>query len=229
MPPETTEQQSDAAKSKRLELADNGDVYQMKSGNRIVVAHYDEETRHLEFATREYSAKLYQQVLACVGSTDEGRRPSQNVVRSFGVKGEKKADISKAPKRPRFGELGDCTKEVVEWYFEHNLPEAIVRYGVYVDRKGNPIRRNVERKSVEVHDRREKRAKPIPEEVKVPGGSWENGPIQENKFIDQFDNQIIARRATHMTFTPSEVIGGFQHDDDDSVPVAASDEEGGDQ
>lgn len=195
----------------KVELSKNGDLTQTQDGQKVVIAHFEKNTGYLEFTTREASVKLYQQVIARLGTVNKGKDPSTNVVRSFGVKGEKRVDLKSIPKRPKMGELGDCTKEVVDWYFEHNLPEAIIRYGVYTDENGKPIRRNVERKSMEMIDQREFDDSDI-ENIKT-GRTASKAPVRQQGYRDQYDNQIIARRSTHMTFTPQEVRGGFDHED----------------
>lgn len=209
----------------KVELSKNGDLTQTQDGKKVVVAHYEKSSGYLEFATKEASAKLYQQVIARLGTVNKGRDVSTNIVRSFGVKGEKRVDLSAIPKRPKMGPLGDCTNEVVEWYFEHNLPEAIIRYGVYTDQNGKPIKRNVQRKSMETIDQRGLEDSDI--ETVKNGKTFSKSPIRQQGYIDQFDNQIIARRSTHMTFTPQEVRGGFDHED--YQPEHSPLSEGGDE
>lgn len=197
----------------QVRLRANGDLFQRADGHDTVVAHYDKASGHLEFATKEYSVKLYQQVTARLGSIKNGTMPSNNVIRTIGIKGQPKPDLKKLPKRPRLGPAGDTAEEFVAWMLENDLTQAIIRYGIYTDASGNPVRKNVRRLVETIADRRDQEDDDLPE-VKDGNKSFTKGPIfRERESID-LKNQIIARRATPLTFTPQEVIGGFQPDDD---------------
>src|ERR1700753_74233 len=130
----------------QVRMKKNGDLIQRIDGQEVVVAKYSQATGYVEFQTKEFAEKLYNQVIARIGTVNKGLDQSGNVIKSIGIKGMAKPDLKTAPKRPKMGQLGDCTPEVVEWFFEYNLPEAIVRYGVYTDAKGNPRRANTRRK-----------------------------------------------------------------------------------
>lgn len=218
----STETQETELTAAKVVLRKNGDLVQSIDGADVVVAHFYRTSGHLEFATKEASVKLYQQVIARLGTVNKGMDPSGVMVKSFGVKGDPVPDLAKLPKKPKMGPLGDCTPEVVEWYFEHNLPEAIIRYGVYTDAKGKPVRKNVRRTTVTIADRRNEDDDSI-EWVKK-GKTSERAPVREEGEYIEEKNAIIARRSTHMTFTPKEVVGGFELEDDDMTPVEGGDE-----
>ena len=199
----------------QVRLKKNGDLVQRIDGSEVVVAHYDRTTGHLEFTTKEHSVKLYQQVTARIGTVAKGTEQSGLTIKSLGVKGQ---TVTESPrtKRPKMGELGDATPEVVEWYFDNNLPEFIIRYGVFTDSKGNPIRRDVRRVVESTVDNREMEDDSMPW-VKTGAKTRDKSPIARTAELVTEKKAIIARRATHMTFTPQEVVGGFSVDSDGEV------------
>jgi hypothetical protein len=200
-----------------VKLRKDGTIVQAQDGKDVVVAHYSRETGHLEFETKEGSVKLYQQVTARIGTVSKGTQPSGLVIRTIGVKGEKRPDLAGIPKRPKMGKLGDCTPEVVEWFFEYNLPEAIIRYGVYLDNKGKPVRKDARRLVKTIVDNRELEDDQL-EWVKQGKNTQAKAPVSEQGELVEAKNAIIARRATHLTFTPKEAVGGFELEDEmDSI------------
>lgn len=197
----------------KVKLRANGDLTISEDGTAVIIAHYDKKTGILEFTTKEHSVKLYNQVVARIGSVSGGTQPSGNVIRSICVKGEKAVADKAAPKRPKLGPLGDAAEDIVQWYLDYNMPEAIIRYGIYTDERGEPIRKNVRRKLLELVDKRDDES----DETRLPkakGQSVDNGPVRMEGEFQYLDKAYIARRATALTFTPNEVVGGFQPDDD---------------
>lgn len=205
----------------QVRLRANGDLYQRADGKDTVIAHYDKASGHLEFTTKEYSVKLYQQVTARLGTVKNGTEPSNNVIRSIGVKGQPRPDMKKLPKRPRIGPAGDAAEEFVRWMLDNDMPQAIIRYGIYTDANGKPVRKNVRRVVETTADRREEEDDDLPE-IKDGNKSFTKGPIYRERETITLQNQIIARRATPLTFTPQEVVGGFQPDDDFEEPGDAT-------
>lgn len=207
----------------------NGELVQRIDGTEVIVATYDRNTGHLEFETKEYSIKLYNQVCAKIGSINKGTSPSGLTIKSMGVKGEVR-DLSKnAPPKPRFNpSLGDTDPPRVRWYFKYNPSEAFIRYQVYLDPNGQPIRKRVKRRNVELVDDRSGEDGFSDETRQIGKNRWEKGPIGERVSVEFLDDQIIARRATCMTFTPNEVVGGFDSGNEEEDPIMASNEEGGD-
>lgn len=195
-----------------IRLLKDGLLVQKQDGLDVVIAKYSKDSGRLEFETKEYSVKYYQQVTARIGTVNKGTQPSGNKITSIGIKGEK----FEAPKvkRPKMGKLGDCTPEVVEWFFKYNEAEAIIRYGVYTDAKGSMVRKDVRRITETTVDQREITDDEI-EKVKEGPKTWTKSPVSRSRELETHKNQIIARRATHMTFTPKEVVGGWDGDDDD--------------
>lgn len=217
----------------QVRLKKDGTLVQRIDGTEVTVAKYDRLTGGLEFSTKEYSVKLYNQVVARISTVNKGTQPSGFTIKSISITGEEKP---KAPstKRPRMREEGDGTPEVVDWYIKNALTEAIVRYGIYTDASGKPIRKHVSR-SVDIRiDGRNDADAPTPMPVK--GQSYEGGPVRRKTVIVNVRNAIIARRATRYEddpdvladlgvdklealFVPQEVVGGFQPDDDFESPV----------
>lgn len=216
--------------SQRVKLKKNGDLVQENEGVERVVAHYDKESGHLEFATREDSVKLYQQVTAKIGSVNKGTQPSGNIIRSIGLIGEAKPSPSKV-KRPKLGADGDAAYEQVKWYVDNDLPQAIIRYGIYTDAEGKPIRRHARMVMEETTDTRATVEDDDLPWVKKEKKSREKGPVAREVRIIEDKKAIIARRATNMgpegeaplTFTPAQVVGGFDVEDFDPADVAAED------
>ena len=210
MPDESTE-----LTEAQVRLKKTGDLVQRIDGTEVVVAHYDRASGHLEFATKEASVKLYQQVTARIGTVNQGKEPSGLIIRSFGVKGEARSDVAHAPRRPKLGPLGDASEDVVEWYLKYDMPQAIIRYGIFTDKDGNPIRRPVRRvleSTVDARDEAEDDQLPW---IKKGGkGTQEKTPVYREQEVVNKPDGIIARRATQLTFAPNEVVGGFSADDD---------------
>jgi hypothetical protein len=214
----------------------NGDLVQDVDGAKAIVAHYDQKTGHLEFTSIEASRKLIRQITAAIGTVNKGTQSSGLVIKTMGVKGQPR-DNPKGnvpPKPRRNAQFGDQTPELVEWYFKYYPQEAYIRYGVFLDASGEPVRKRVKRKITElVDDRSGEHGLENQNDGKgaqVGPKKWENGPIGQVVTQDVLDNQIIARRATHMTFAPQEVVGGFDTGDEEDESGGGSErEEGGDE
>jgi hypothetical protein len=210
----------------------NGDLTQEIDGAKVVIAHYDRKTKHLEFTTVEGSRKLMRQVTAAIGTIKDGEQSSGLVIETMGVKGRPRDNpTGKVPARPRRDpQYGDQTPVVVEWYFNYYPQEAYIRYGVFLDESDQPIRARVRRKLTETVDDRDGSyfIEQLNEGkgIQVGPKRWENGPIGQVVTQETLDDQIIARRATHMTFAPSEVVGGFDtgEDDDSGQPRIAEED-----
>ncbi len=213
----------------------DGSLFQTIDGTPTKVAHFDRKTGHLEFETAEYSTKLIRKVTAAIGTVDKGTKSSGLVILTMGVKGqERDKPAGKVPPKPkRDPKYGDQTPKLVEWYFRYYPKEAYIRYGVFLDENGEPIRRTVKRKLTEIVD---DRAGDIGIESRNEGKGaqvgpkkWENGPIGVQVSQEELDDQIIARRATHMTYAPTEVVGGFEFGEEEEGGGEGDGEEGGDE
>ena len=211
-----------------VKLRKSGDLIIDDDGKEIVVAHYDRASGHLEFTTKEYSVKLYNQCTAKIGTVANGTQPSGMIVKSIGVKGQARAEPK--GKRPRMGKEGDGTPTVVDWYIRENPTEAIARYGIFTDKDGKMVRKTVERVVESIHDGRNEADDPVPTPVK--GQSFDGGPIKRERRVIKVRNAIIARRPTRYEddpdvldqlgvdklealFSPNEVVGGWQPEDGD--------------
>ncbi len=207
----------------QVKFGKNGDLTQEIDGVKTVVAHYDRKTRHLEFETVEISTKLIRQITAAIGTINKGTQSSGLSIDTMGVKGQERDKPSvKVPAKPkRDPNFGDQTPALVKWYFQYYPREAYIRYGVFLDEQGEPILRKVKRRTTEtIDDRGGEHGLENQNEGKgaqVGPKRWEKGPIGQVVYQDILDDQIIARRATCMTFAPSEVVGGFEFADDDSA------------
>lgn len=197
----------------KIVLKKNGDLVLTEDGSKTTVATYNADTRTLEFATKLFSEKHYNACVTAVGTESKGTLVSTNGIRSLCVKGEKRPDLKDAPKRPRLGELGDSASDIVEWYLTYDMGQAIIRYGLYTDSKGKPVRRKVKRIVETVVDNRD--MDDVDLEARKDGrSSTVKAPVNRLAELVEVDNAYIARRATALTFIPQEVVGGFQPDDD---------------
>jgi len=196
-----------------VRLKKDGTLYQKIEGQETEVAKYDRATGHLEFATEEFSRKLYNQVTARIGTTNKGKDVSGFSIRSMSVKGEARPKLESVPKRPKLGPQGDAAEEVVQWYLDHDLAQAIIRYGIFTDKDGKPVRKTVRRIVQETVDNRDLDDSQL-EWMKTDAKSQEKSPVQRVGEAFTTKNAVIARRATALTFTPEEVVGGFSLDDD---------------
>lgn len=212
--------------SDKLKLRRNGDLTITVDGHKTIVAHYNKDSGLLEFETKKYSVDYYTQATACIGTVGDGKEVSGNVIRSITVKGEDRPDAKHLPKKPKMGPLGDATEEVVRWYLDNDMAQAIIRYGIYTDEKGQPVRRNVKRVMQTTVDQRFDTEDNDIEAVKDGRSSVTKAPVRREGELIEDKNQIIARRATPLTFTPQEVVGGFTPEDDDFAPASVSGEEG---
>lgn len=220
-----SEQDTDIAALK-IVMRKNGDLVLPDGATDIPVAHYSRATEHLEFVTREFSVKYYAQCVSRIGSREKGTQPSGMRIRSFGVKGEAPGQLAKdAPPRPKMGRAGDLTEAVVQWFHDYDFPQFLIRYGVYTDADGKAMRKNARRLVKNIVDRRNEDDDEIPW-VKDGKNTQTKAPVSEEGEWVEVKNAIVARRPTHLTFTPKEVIGGFDTGEDD---IVIDQKEGGDE
>jgi len=181
----TTETQKPA-----YELTEDGEVIFTKKGKSTVLATYDEETGHLEFADKRADSFYRAQIIRAITEDTEGIQ-SPNKIKSMGIKGQKQDEPKDdAPDRPKAsGLLGDKTPEVVEWYFRYRPQEAYVRYGVILDKSGEPVTAHCKRV--------EKRL----------GENPNTGLIEQQDVVTENEHGILATRQTHKTFLKTEVVG----------------------
>ncbi len=203
-----SENESDSTK---VRLKAGGDLVIRIDGKENVVAHYDKETATLEFTNKDNSVRYNDQVTTRVSTVSNGTQPSGNVIRNVRIKGD--AAPKPTSKRPKLGPEGDSTEEVVQWYLDNDMPQAIVRYGIYTDAKGNPIRKHVKRLVKNTVDNRNLDDDDI-QAVKEGPKTVTKAPVSIEAEVIEDKRGIIARRATRLTFTPNEVVGGYQPEED---------------
>lgn len=209
--------------STKVRMKSSGDLVIRVDGKESVIAHYTKETGVLEFTTKQNSVTYGQACATRIGTTSNGTQVSGNVIRSIRIRGE---EVPKpTSKRPKMGPEGDAAEDIVQWYLDNDMPQAIVRYGIYVDSKGNPVRKHVKRLVKNTVDNRNLVDEDI-QQVREGPKSVTKAPVNiEAEWVEE-KNAIIARRATRLTFTPSEVVGGWQPDDDfESAEVGGEDAE----
>lgn len=224
--------------SETVKLKKNGEIIQDQDGVKVVVAKFTHATGRLEFANPKVAEKLKVQILSAVGTIEKGTKPSGLIVKSMGLMGVKADAPKNVPTKPRrHPMMGDQTPDLVEWYFAYYPQEAYIRYGVFLDAAGKPIRKNVRRRLTELVDDRSGEMGLAEQNEgkgqKVGKNKWEKSDIAIQTTEEILKNQMIARRATCMTFQPNEVIGGFNAGDDEESHDGADEEqqlpeEGGD-
>jgi hypothetical protein len=214
-------------------LKKNGDLILIdkEADTKTKIAFFNRKTGDLEYETADIGKAHARGCAFAVGTVNKGKTVSGLTIKTIGVKGEKRDDLSKAPPKPKKDPLlGDQTDELVRWYFAWSPVEAVRRYQVFLDAEGNMVRRKVRRKWVEFIDDRTDGLYGLEEQNDGKGqqlakGKWEGGPVQQHRSLEVLDNQIIARRATCMTFHPNEVVGGFDASDDSDEQAAQALEE----
>lgn len=197
--------------STKVRMKSSGDLVIRVDGKEVVIAHYTQPTGLLEFTTKENSVRYGQASTARIGSVSNGTEVSGNVIRNIRVKGDEV--VVPKTKRPKMGPEGDAAEDIVQWYIDNDLPQAITRYGIYVDDKGQPVRKDVRRLVKNTVDNRNLLDEDLPA-VRDGAKSVTKAAVTIEPELIEEKKAIIARRATRLTFTPNEVVGGFQPDDD---------------
>src|SRR6478609_1057306 len=204
----STEQELDSTK---VRMKASGELVIRVDGKEQVIAQYDKTTGTLEYTTKDNSVRYNSQVTARVGTVSNGTEPSGNVIRNIRIKGDEVAKPK--TKRPKMGPEGDSTEDIVQWYLDNDMPQAIVRYGIYTDAKGNPIRKHVKRLVKNTVDNRNLDDDDI-QAVKEGPKTVTKAPVAIEAELIEDRQGIIARRATRLTYTPNEVVGGYSPDED---------------
>ncbi len=197
-------------------LRKNGDLTIDDEGEKLVIGHYNRNAGHLEFETKEYSVKLYNQACGAIGSIAKGKLgadPSGNLIKSIGIKGIARVDRKNLPPKPKMGPLGDAAKEIFDWYMKHMPEEGKIRYRLYLDNNGDPIRLPCKRVIVSTEEMRNVDNEDLPWQD-LSKKHRERGPVFRVGDEDYAEEGYVAGRETERTFLPSQVIGGFQPDDE---------------
>jgi len=183
-----------------IELLDDGDVvFNNKRGRPTKIGTFDNDTGHLEFESEEKDKMHRELTIRYIQFEQDGQTPTNMQIKSFGIKGRARdVEADNIPPMPKSKDgLGDKSPKVVEWFFKWKPQEAYARYGVRLDKSGNPILAKVKRfvktwGEVYVDDKGRPLQEPTQGEI-VTDASREEG--------------MIARRATHMTYLIEEVVG----------------------
>ena len=200
---------------------ENGKVLRNIGGVDQVCAVFNEKTGRLEFQDEDAAYKLREGIFSAIGTTGDKSHPkdSGRVIKSIALKGvAEDLPTPGEPKRPSPGNfLGDCRPSLVRWMFEYRPHEAYIVYRVRMDKSGKPVRADVRRKRY-LHGDAGSPAEVGEGYKRGSSGSWLTTSAQGGAEVDadgnrlfvyeSYKNQIIAGRATCMTFLPNEVIGG---------------------
>lgn len=212
-------------------LRKNGDLILEIDGKDEVIAHYDRKTGDLEYATTAISKAHQRGCAFAIGTINKGKAVSGLTIKTFGVKGVPRDDVSKAPAMPKKDpQLGDQTEELVKWYFRWSPKEAYIRYGVFMGPDGQPVRRKVKRKWQEFIDDRADGLYGLEDKnegkgMQVGKGKFEKAAVATLNSFEILEDQLIARRATCMTFHPNECVVPFDSGDDADDQAARALEE----
>lgn len=216
--------ETEALEAKKVRLRQNGDLFLRADGKDTIVAHFDSKTGNLEFVSKDASTKYYNQVVARLGTVNQGKDVSNLTIRSVTIKGDAPINLKNAPKRPKLGVEGDAAYDFVKWCLDYAPAEFNARYGPYLDDKGNYVRKAAHRIVEYTVDRRNSHEASQLEAV--PDGLGPSSKVKafvtREREMLQNERAIIARRGTHqgpngespITFTPQEVIGGWTPDDE---------------
>ncbi len=207
----------------KVKLRTSGELTISEDGTTpTIIGHYNKKTEELQFESEAYREKYYTQAVSRIGTVNKGQEVSQYRISKITIKGMKSNIPADAPEMPNPEDFkqGDAAEEVVSWLLQYDLPHAIARYGIYLDKAGKPIRKPVKRVVVYTVDNRNLEDSQIPENRQ--GKTSTKGPVAQEGELVEDKQGIIARRATALTFTPNEVVGGFRPTAGYRAPVAVT-------
>ena len=215
----------------KIRLKRDGHLVQVIEGTEVPVAFYDKKTGYLEYESQKIAMDkdLPRKITARITMTKgEGTavHPSENVIRNVGVKGQARPDPKKLPPKPKKGPLGDAAYDIAKWYFDNDPTQAKILYKCVLDANGDFVRKHAKRVVVTMIDERDQDGASLGR-TQEGKASFTTGPVSRVGDIYENQHAIIAYRETHpgpdgeppMTFTPQEVVGGFQPDDEFEQPV----------
>lgn len=190
-----------------FELLEDGRIVHNKRGQQTNLAKFDFDDGHLEFGSPIIQDKFSVQITRAITEDTEGMLTNNKIV-SLGIAGRPRDEVKdNEPPRPKMKRtLGDKTPEVVNWYFKHRRQEFYARYGVYLDKRGEPLRAHCLRID------------------KTLGEVDPKGNIGQIEEVVEDENGMLALRATHRTFTRKEIKGGDPEEADDAEANNNSDE-----
>ena len=210
-----------------VRLKGNGDLVQVADGVEKLLAHYEEKSGYLEYASKEIAAdkdlcyRITSRITQTKGAAGMSVDPSGKKITNFGIKGEVRPDLKKLPPKPKLGPLGDAAYATAKWYHDNDPAQFKIRYRCILDENGDFILKHARRVVVETIDQRDREGTDL---GKTPEGakSFTTGPVSRVGDVYENTRAIIAYRETHpgpngeppLTFTPQEVVGGFQPDQD---------------
>ena len=203
-----------------VQFLKNGELIQEREGKPAKVGFYDRKTGHLEFETKEDHAKLIRQCSAAIGTVNKGRQSSGLAINSISVKGDPvDQPQGKIPPRPKAGPLGNKDPKVVKWWFQYYPQRAYRMYRVFLDAEGQPRTARCRRRVKELLDDRNDEYGFANEQREVGSSAGKNRHFEKGVVAevitqdDVIEDGIVAEVPTCMTYTPNEVIGGFEAED----------------
>ena len=138
---------SDATATPEFELLEDGRIVNNRRGKQTLLATYDQDTGHIEYESKEISAKHGQRISVLIGTIGDGRQVSERKIKEISIKGEKrdvvKPNTPPAPKRNKL--LGEDDPIWNAWELKYKPQQFYARFGVLVDNEGEPRRATVKR------------------------------------------------------------------------------------
>ena len=210
-------QEESSVSENPIEFLKSGELIQEREGKPVVIARYERKTGHLEFETADDHRKLIRQVSAVIGTVNKGRTSSGLAIVSITVKGDPvDAPQGKIPPRPKAGPLGTKDPRVVKWWFQYYPHKAYRLYRVFLDAEGQPRTARCRRRVKELLDDRDDKYGFANEQRNVGSMAGKNKHFEKGvvaEVITQDDiveDGIVAEVPTCLTYTPNEVVGGWE-------------------
>ncbi len=218
-----------------VRLKRSGDLVQVDDGVETLLAHYDEKTGYLEYVSKgvaddkDLCYRITSRITQTKGASGMSVSPSGKKILNFGIKGDARPDLKKLPPKPKLGPLGDAAYGTAKWYLDNDLAQFKIRYRCILDADGNFVRKHARRTVVTMRDDRDREGADLGK-TQEGAKSFSTGPVSREGEVWENKSAIIAWRETHpgpngeepITFTPQEVVGGYQPDQEleDVAPQA---------
>ena len=200
---------SDATATPEFELLEDGRIVNNRRGKQTLLATYDQDTGHIEYESKEISAKHGQRISVLIGTIGDGRQVSERKIKEISIKGEKrdvvKPNTPPAPKRNKL--LGEDDPIWNAWELKYKPQQFYARFGVLVDNEGEPRRATVKRMIPVIRDDRNTADDNNLEKIQQGAKTWSTGAINYEMQVVTLDNQLIGSRKCSLVFTKDEMVG----------------------
>jgi len=207
----------DATAAPEFELLDDGKIVNNRRGKQTLLATYDQETGHLQYESKEISAKHGQRISVLIGTIGDGRQISERKIKEISIKGQKrdevKANTPPPPKRNKL--LGEDDEAFNKWELKYKPQQFYARFGVLLDQYGEPRRATVKRLIPIIRDDRNTADDNNLEKIQQGAKTWSTGAINYEMHVVTLDDQLIGTRKCSIVFTQDEIVGNNSITDGD--------------